>query len=76
MARAEAPRTGTPTVPPGRTATHRVRASVRVQPGRGGGRGTDLRVAEVLGIDVFRSDVLGLNGLDDRRQSQGVLAQA
>ncbi|MER6282132.1 hypothetical protein ABT202_38510 [Streptomyces sp900105245] len=47
-----------------------------MQPGRGGGRGTDLRVAEVLGIDVFRSDVLGLNGLDDRRQSQGVLAQA
>lgn len=45
-------------------------------PGHKQGRGTDPRVAEVLGIDVFRSDVLGLNGLDDRRQSQGVLAQA
>lgn len=27
-------------------------------------------------MDVFRSDVLSLNGLDDRRQSQGVLSQA
>ncbi|MFF5754041.1 ornithine decarboxylase [Streptomyces longwoodensis] len=45
-------------------------------PGHKQGRGTDPRVAEVLGIDVFRSDVLSLNGLDDRRQSQGVLAQA
>lgn len=45
-------------------------------PGHKQGRGTDPRVAEVLGIDVFRSDVLSLNGLDDRRQSQGVLEQA
>ena len=45
-------------------------------PGHKQGRGTDPRVAEVLGIDVFRSDVLNLNGLDDRRESQGVLAQA
>jgi arginine/lysine/ornithine decarboxylase len=45
-------------------------------PGHKQGRGTDPRVADVLGLDVFRSDVLGLNGLDDRRQSQGVLEQA
>ncbi|MEU2711330.1 aminotransferase class I/II-fold pyridoxal phosphate-dependent enzyme [Streptomyces sp. NPDC007205] len=45
-------------------------------PGHKQGRGTDPRVADVLGIDVFRSDVLTLNGLDDRRQSQGVLEQA
>jgi arginine/lysine/ornithine decarboxylase len=30
----------------------------------------------VLGAGVYESDVLTLNGLDDRRQSQGVLAQA
>jgi len=45
-------------------------------PGHKQGRGTDPRVAEILGLDVFRSDVLSLNGLDDRRQSQGVLSQA
>ncbi|MEU0052193.1 aminotransferase class I/II-fold pyridoxal phosphate-dependent enzyme [Streptomyces sp. NPDC006184] len=45
-------------------------------PGHKQGRGADPRVAEILGIDVFRSDVLSLNGLDDRRQSQGVLEQA
>ncbi|MFH9399562.1 aminotransferase class I/II-fold pyridoxal phosphate-dependent enzyme [Streptomyces sp. NPDC017638] len=45
-------------------------------PGHKQGRGTDPRVAEILGLDVFRSDVLTLNGLDDRRQSQGVLEQA
>ncbi|QHA02030.1 ornithine decarboxylase [Streptomyces broussonetiae] len=45
-------------------------------PGHKQGRGTDPRVAEVLGLDVFRSDVLTLNGLDDRRQSQGLLEQA
>ncbi|MFJ7147273.1 aminotransferase class I/II-fold pyridoxal phosphate-dependent enzyme [Streptomyces sp. NPDC100445] len=45
-------------------------------PGHRQGRGTDPRVAEILGMDVFRSDVLSLNGLDDRRLSQGVLAQA
>ncbi|MEU0007905.1 ornithine decarboxylase [Streptomyces sp. NPDC006314] len=45
-------------------------------PGHKQGRGTDPRVAEILGMDVFRSDVLSLNGLDDRRQSQGVLEQA
>ncbi|MBL1086877.1 PLP-dependent transferase [Streptomyces actinomycinicus] len=45
-------------------------------PGHKQGRGTDPRVAEVVGLDVFRSDVLTLNGLDDRRQSQGVVEQA
>ncbi|MFF7051493.1 aminotransferase class I/II-fold pyridoxal phosphate-dependent enzyme [Streptomyces griseorubiginosus] len=45
-------------------------------PGHKQGRGVDPRVAEIMGIDVFRSDVLSLNGLDDRRQSQGVLGQA
>ncbi|MFG2636735.1 aminotransferase class I/II-fold pyridoxal phosphate-dependent enzyme [Streptomyces sp. NPDC048362] len=45
-------------------------------PGHKQGRGADPRVAEIVGLDVFRSDVLSLNGLDDRRQSQGVLGQA
>ncbi|MFH9657175.1 aminotransferase class I/II-fold pyridoxal phosphate-dependent enzyme [Streptomyces sp. NPDC017248] len=45
-------------------------------PGHKQGRGADPRVAEIVGLDVFRSDVLSLNGLDDRRQSQGVLQQA
>ncbi|UUU20149.1 aminotransferase class I/II-fold pyridoxal phosphate-dependent enzyme [Streptomyces sp. DSM 40750] len=45
-------------------------------PGHKQGRGVDPRVAEVLGVDVFRSDVLLLNGLDDRRQSHAVLNEA
>ncbi|MDX3241673.1 ornithine decarboxylase [Streptomyces sp. ME18-1-4] len=45
-------------------------------PGHKQGRGVDPRVADIVGLDVFRSDVLSLNGLDDRRQSQGVLSQA
>lgn len=45
-------------------------------PGHKQGRGVDPRVAEILGADVFRSDVLSLNGLDDRRQSQRVLNEA
>lgn len=45
-------------------------------PGHKQGRGADPRVAGIVGLDVFRSDVLALNGLDDRRQSQGVLSQA
>ncbi|MFJ8545266.1 aminotransferase class I/II-fold pyridoxal phosphate-dependent enzyme [Streptomyces sp. NPDC093586] len=45
-------------------------------PGHKQGRGADPRVAEIVGMDVFRSDVLSLNGLDDRRQSQGVIGQA
>ncbi|MER5307529.1 ornithine decarboxylase [Streptomyces sp. NPDC002773] len=45
-------------------------------PGHKQGRGADPRVADVVGLDVFRSDVLLLNGLDDRRESQGVLSHA
>ncbi|MEV5440755.1 ornithine decarboxylase [Streptomyces sp. NPDC052682] len=45
-------------------------------PGHKQGRGVDPRVAEIVGLDVFRSDVLSLNGLDDRRQSQGVISEA
>src|SRR3978361_1856905 len=45
-------------------------------PGHKQGRGADPRVVEVVGEGVFASDILSLNGLDDRRQSQGVLAQA
>ncbi|HEX8495655.1 MAG TPA: hypothetical protein VF661_00560, partial [Actinomycetales bacterium] len=45
-------------------------------PGHKQGRGADPRVVDVLGAGVFTSDVLSLNGLDDRRQSQGVLEQA
>ncbi|MGR4880478.1 aminotransferase class I/II-fold pyridoxal phosphate-dependent enzyme [Streptomyces sp. LARHCF249] len=45
-------------------------------PGHKQGRGVDPRVADIVGLDVFRADVLALNGLDDRRQSQGVLSQA
>jgi arginine decarboxylase len=45
-------------------------------PGHKQGRGADPRVVEVVGEGVFASDVLSLNGLDDRRQSQGVLEQA
>jgi arginine/lysine/ornithine decarboxylase len=45
-------------------------------PGHKQGRGIDPRVLEIMGADVFRSDVLTLNGLDDRRESQGVVSQA
>ena len=45
-------------------------------PGHKQGLGADPRVADILGAGVFASDVLSLNGLDDRRQSQGVLEQA
>ncbi|QIJ66314.1 ornithine decarboxylase [Streptomyces sp. JB150] len=45
-------------------------------PGHKQGRGADPRVVDVVGMDVFRSDVLTLNGLDDRRESQGVISQA
>ncbi|NHC47006.1 aminotransferase class I/II-fold pyridoxal phosphate-dependent enzyme [Motilibacter aurantiacus] len=45
-------------------------------PGHKQGRGVDARVLDVMGEGVFRSDVLTLNGLDDRRESQGVLSQA
>jgi arginine decarboxylase len=45
-------------------------------PGHKQGRGADPRVVDILGAGVFESDVLSLNGLDDRRQSQGILEQA
>jgi arginine decarboxylase len=45
-------------------------------PGHKQGRGVDPRVLDVLGRGMFEADVLTLNGLDDRRQSQGVLTQA
>src|SRR3954454_14767013 len=45
-------------------------------PGHNQGRGADPRVVAIVGEGVFASDVLALNGLDDRRQSQGVLEQA
>jgi arginine decarboxylase len=45
-------------------------------PGHLQGKGADPRVVDVVGAGVFASDVLTLNGLDDRRQSQGVLTQA
>jgi len=45
-------------------------------PGHRQGLGVDPRVLNVVGPDVFASDVLLLNGLDDRRLSTGVLEQA
>ncbi|MBH5333640.1 ornithine decarboxylase [Streptomyces pactum] len=45
-------------------------------PGHKQGRGADPRVVEIVGEGVFASDVLSLNGLDDRRQSQGVISRA
>src|SRR4051794_9129722 len=45
-------------------------------PGHKQGRGVDPRVLAIMGEGVFASDVLTLNGLDDRRESQGVLTQA
>ncbi|KZB79315.1 aminotransferase class I/II-fold pyridoxal phosphate-dependent enzyme [Amycolatopsis regifaucium] len=45
-------------------------------PGHKQGRGVDPRVLEVVGPDVFASDVIALNGLDDRLMRAGVLAEA
>src|SRR5205823_205088 len=45
-------------------------------PGHKQGRGVDDRVAAVLGRDVFAADVMAMNGLDDRLQTQGVLEKA
>jgi arginine decarboxylase len=45
-------------------------------PGHKQGRGTDPRDLKILGEGVYASDILLLNGLDDRRESQGVLSQA
>ncbi|SDM62778.1 aminotransferase class I/II-fold pyridoxal phosphate-dependent enzyme [Allokutzneria albata] len=45
-------------------------------PGHKQGRGADPRVIDVLGPDVFASDVILMNGLDDRSMTKGVLAEA
>jgi arginine decarboxylase len=45
-------------------------------PGHRQGRGVDPRVLDVVGEAVFASDVISLNGLDDRRMSQGVIQHA
>ncbi|HEV7908690.1 MAG TPA: ornithine decarboxylase [Pseudonocardiaceae bacterium] len=45
-------------------------------PGHKQGRGVDRRVLDVLGEAVFASDVISLNGLDDRLMRNGVLEQA
>ncbi|WP_258575069.1 PLP-dependent aminotransferase family protein [Streptomyces shenzhenensis] len=45
-------------------------------PGPEQGRGVGPRAADAAGRDVFRSDVLTLDGLDDRRESRGMLSQA
>jgi arginine/lysine/ornithine decarboxylase len=45
-------------------------------PGHRQGRGVDPRVLTIMGEGVFASDVLAMNGLDDRRNSQGVLQHA
>ncbi|WP_284117911.1 aminotransferase class I/II-fold pyridoxal phosphate-dependent enzyme [Streptomyces fragilis] len=45
-------------------------------PGHRQGRGADPRVKEILGEGLFAADVLNMNGLDDRRLSQGVLSDA
>jgi arginine/lysine/ornithine decarboxylase len=45
-------------------------------PGHKQGRGVDQRVTDITGAGLFASDVLTLNGLDDRRESQGIRAQA
>ena len=45
-------------------------------PGHRQGRGVDPRVLDVVGAEVFSSDVLSVNGLDDRTSSRGVLTKA
>jgi len=45
-------------------------------PGHRQGRGADHRVLDVVGESVFASDVITVNGLDDRRMTRGVLAEA
>src|SRR4051812_27264913 len=45
-------------------------------PGHRQGRGIDQRVLDIMGEGAFASDVLSMNGLDDRRQSGGILQQA
>ncbi len=45
-------------------------------PGHRQGRGVDPRVLEIVGEAVFTSDVLAINGLDDRLATHGVLMRA
>jgi arginine/lysine/ornithine decarboxylase len=45
-------------------------------PGHKQGRGVDPPVLDLLGERAFSTDVLMLNGLDDRRLSKGILAAA
>jgi arginine/lysine/ornithine decarboxylase len=45
-------------------------------PGHKQGRAVDPRVIDVVGKDVFASDVIALNGLDDRLMHGGVLERA
>jgi len=49
---------------------------VYTPPGHKQGRGADPRVIEVLGREVFLSDVLTTGGLDDRTSSKGLLQEA
>lgn len=58
------------------TEFHRRGDVVFGPPGHRQGRGVDPRVLEVMGEGVFASDVLALNGLDDRRESPDVLGRA
>ncbi|WP_281356945.1 hypothetical protein [Fodinicola acaciae] len=39
-------------------------------------RGVDPRVLDVVGKDVFASDIISLNGLDDRLMRNGALSRA
>jgi arginine/lysine/ornithine decarboxylase len=55
---------------------HRRGDWVFAPPGHRQGYGVDPRVLAVTGRGLFASDVLMMNGLDDRRTSQGILEQA
>jgi arginine/lysine/ornithine decarboxylase len=55
---------------------HRKRHVPFIPPGHKQGRGVDQLVLDVMGADVFRSDVILMNGLDDRSMSQKILAHA
>ncbi|MCG6499901.1 aminotransferase class I/II-fold pyridoxal phosphate-dependent enzyme [Kitasatospora sp. A2-31] len=58
------------------TAFHANPLTTFTPPGHKQGRGTDPRVLEALGADVFRADVLATGGLDDRLDSRGILQHA
>ncbi|WP_275293821.1 PLP-dependent transferase [Amycolatopsis sp. La24] len=60
-------------------AIRRFRASGHVSflpPGHKQGRGADPRLTEIVGRDVFASDIILMNGLDDRALTRGVLNEA